>query len=136
MRSVTRLLIPMLLVGAAASAQTITRGGLTGRVQTFRAVVGTAPTSPVTILTTPAARQGLFILTQACSNNSNGSIFVGGNPPLTIVSSSADNPFRGNARCVTFTPGLALPAGTAIMCNNLDPANSNSCLVTGVLSRK
>ena len=100
-----------------------------------RAIVGPAPASPVTLLTTPAKKGGIFVLTQACANNENGFILDSGSPALTIVSASAGAPFRGNSRCVTYSPGLAMPSSTAITCNNGDTNNSNACSVTGVLSR-
>jgi hypothetical protein len=128
-------LILLMCLASAASAQKVSKGGVSGKLQTYRAIVGPAPASPVTILTTPAKKKGIFILTQACANNEDGFILDSGSPALTIVSASAGAAFRGNSRCVTYSPGLAIPPSTAITCNNGDTNNSNACSVTGVLSQ-
>ena len=127
-------LFSLVLIGGPAAAQVISKGGVSGTIQTFRAVVGAAPAPPVAMLTTPA-KKGVFILTQACATNRAGFILDNGNPALPIVSTGMGTAFNGNSRCVTYTPGLALPAGATITCNNADTGDTNSCLVTGVLSR-
>jgi hypothetical protein len=107
---------------------------VTGTIQTFRALVGASPAPPVVMFTTPT-KKGVFIVTQACATNRSGFIFDNGNPALQIVSSGTGTAFNGNARCVTYTPGLALAPGATVTCNNADTGDTNSCLVTGVLSR-
>ena len=129
------VLIPLIWFASSVSAQMVSKGGVSGKLQTYRAIVGPAPASPVTLLTTPAKGK-IFILTQACANNENGFILDSGSPALTIVSTGADAAFRGNSRCVTYSPGLAMPPSTAITCNNGDTNNSNACTVTGVLSKQ
>ena len=135
MGRVAMFLVPLIWLASPASAQKVSKGGVSGKLQTYRAIVGPAPTSPVTLLTTPTKKGGFFILTQACANNENGFILDSGTPALTIVSASTGAPFRGNGRCVTYSPGLAIPPSTAITCNNQDTENGTSCSVTGVLSQ-
>ena len=128
------VLFTLVMLGVPAAAQTLSKGGVSGTIQTFRAVVGAAPTPPVAMLTTPAKNK-VFVLTQACATNNAGFILDSGNPPLTIVGNSTQAAFKGNSRCVTYSPGLAIAPGATIFCNNADSGDTNSCLITGVLTK-
>jgi len=132
-RSLVGLFFVALICGSA-EAQVISKGGVSGTIQTYRALVGVAPAPPVVMFTTPT-KKGVFIVTQACATNKGGFIFDNGNPALQIISSATGTAFNTNSRCVTYSPGLALPAGAAVTCNNGDTGDTNACLVTGVLSK-
>ncbi len=130
MQAKLRILVTgILLVGAlcaVSEAQTVKGGGLSGTVTTV--VKSVAGSASVSLLTTPAAGSGFFILTQFCNSSNPGDADLDGSTLQTIVHDLTQN-------CVTFVPGLALPAGEGLTCAN----NTNSprvCTITGVISKK
>ena len=111
--------LPIILLCSAAQAQTISKSTLSGTILTKGV---TAPAhGTATILTTPAT--GFFILTQTC-----------GTPPISFGTVVVSN--FGGSNCTVHTPGLAVPAGTPIICDNTERDFAFHCFVTGVLSKK
>ena len=119
--------LPFVLLCSGVWAQTVKKSTLSGTVTTAGV---TAPANMMaTLLTTPVAGAGFFILTQACT-------FGSSNTNITFSTVTIRPGTGGNPSCLTFDPGLAVPASTPVVCDNTAVGFPVSCLVTGVLSTK
>jgi len=116
----------MLTAASPASAQTVSKGQLSGTVKGGSAVL--PPSGSAGVYTTPASTEGFFILTQACSANG-GCIALNGSTVGRI-------PLAGGDTCMTFSPGIALPAAEILTATESCSQPNYYVTVTGVLSKK
>jgi hypothetical protein len=119
-------------IAPGASAQRVTTGSFNGKAVVYNVTVPASSTAP--ILTTPAAGDGIFILTQLCVDISANMQLRGstlGELPRNILSTGA----QGTGECTTYSPGIPFPPAEAVSCNN-GAGIAGNCLVIGVVSKR
>jgi hypothetical protein len=115
-----------LLLASPADAQTakIKKGALTGILQSGSAMPAAGGVSE--ILT---AKSGSYVVTQACITSADLHIQVTGLGELLC------DRFLGGAGltgCMKFEPGIALPNGSVVKCDNTGGSGVGACLVAVV----
>ena len=126
MRTMAEIFVVILVAGlisAAAQAQEVKKGTLSGTVATQGVIIPADSFMPV--YTAPADGDGVFILTQVCSSAQSVTLSGSSMGPLAVA---------GGA-CQSFTPGLALRPSEVLTCSNTS-GNSQECMVTGLRSKK
>ena len=104
----------------SAEAQRLTGLGMRGTVNS--ASVAVPATGEAAVLTTPVERP--FVLTQVCFD-------AGG----MVLSGATFGVIPGDmGTCTTYHPGIALPRGETLTCQNPNGVVAN-CMVTGVVTR-
>jgi hypothetical protein len=116
--------VAVVLLATSAAAQRLTKGVLSGTVQSHGVTV--LATSTGTVFTTPAT--GFIIVTQWCSDFTAGTLAAG-----TLELPRTGNAAAGNERCTSYVPGVVLPPSTAVTFMN-PGSSSQAVTVTGVLS--
>lgn len=122
------LLAAVVAFAQPAEAQSVTKSTLSGVMVTKSVDIADSTAAPV--YTTPASTGGFFILTQYCTTNPGpGSVTLSAANLGQIVVSTNDE-------CTTYSPGIAIPAASAITCTNEGTGSTESCMITGILSKK
>ncbi len=116
----------IVLLRAAAEAQTVQQSTLTGTVASASAQVPPSSSSPV--FTVPPI--GFFVLTEACFTRPNR-VTLSGNT-FGVVPHSLGN----RRKCTRYRVGVALPANEVLTCTNSSATTAQSCTVTGDLVTK
>ncbi len=123
---VVGLAAALALTASSVDAQIMKKGVLTGRILSAARTIPAG--QPSSLFSTPSLGDGVFIVTQFCQSS-----------PDVVFSSDNVDPvptYPGpNGGCTTFTPGIALQPGVAILCTN-NSVTEQSCAVTGIHSPK
>ncbi len=124
--TVLTLTLAVGLWGAAAQAQTLKAGGLSGPIVTQSVLV--PQNCSMVVFTTPApgSKGGFFVLTQVCVED-------GGDMEL---SGSSVGRILLDDDCQTFTPGLAIPQGETLTFTETRNNSDQVGMITGVMSKK
>ena len=85
------------------------------------------PLTNATLVTVPSDQ--VYVITQFCVDGDK--VDLVGSSVGTIIAES----FLKDVRCVEFSPGIAVPPGEILECQNSDSSNPRSCVVTGILSK-